>query len=299
VLYDPNGYIYQLDVVAENTVYRPRNAGKLKESIHLQNSLQTKYIGNRVIWFKNLSSTQEYARGLISMNGMTRLNGYVIISDRQQNGTGRYGNMWISPKGGIWLSIILCSKLHPSRIALFSFCASIAVSEAIEICTGIKSRLKWPNDVMIQGKKVSGILVDASVDADSIEHIIIGIGVNANVKTAEIEKKIQDHERPYSITSLQEQLGKPCNTVEIIKRILQVFDKHYSGIETDSNYPILHKWRERAEPIMRRSVQIFNGANSYAGKVVDIDEDGSIIILHKDNRLEKIVSAEFRIRFID
>lgn len=280
-------------------VYRPRNAGKLKESIHLQNSLQTNYIGNRVIWFKNLSSTQEFARGLISMNGMTRLNGYVIISDRQQNGIGRYGNMWISPKGGIWLSIILSSTLHPSRIALFSFCASVAVSEAIEICTGINSRLKWPNDVMIQGKKVAGILVDASVDADSIEHIIIGIGVNANLKTAEIEKKLQDHEQPYPITSLQEQLGTPCNTVEIIKCILQTFDKHYSRIETDSSYPILHKWRERAEPIMWRSVQISDGANLHAGKVVDLDEDGSIIIMHKDNRLEKIVSVESRIRFID
>jgi BirA family transcriptional regulator, biotin operon repressor / biotin---[acetyl-CoA-carboxylase] ligase len=281
-------------------VYRPRSAGRLlKEATRLQNSLQTKYIGSRVMWFKNLSSTQEFARRLISMKGMTRLNGYVIISDRQQNGIGRYGNMWISPKGGIWLSIILSSTLHPSRIALFSFCASVAVSEAIEICTGIKSRLKWPNDVMIQGKKVSGILVDASVEADSIEHIIIGIGVNANVKTAEIEKKIQDHERPYSITSLQEQLGTPCNTVEIIKCILQMFDKHYSRIETDSSYPILDKWRERAEPIMWRSVQISDGSNFYAGKVVDIDEDGSIIIIHKDNRLEKIVSAEFRIRFID
>jgi BirA family transcriptional regulator, biotin operon repressor / biotin---[acetyl-CoA-carboxylase] ligase len=285
--------------VSENAVHRPRNAGKLNESIHLQNSLQTKYIGNRVIWFKNLSSTQELARGLISVNGMTRLNGYVIISDRQQNGIGRCGNMWISPKGGIWLSIILGSTLHPSRIALFSFCASVAVSEAIEICTGIKSSLKWPNDVMIQGKKVSGILVEASVEADSIEHIIIGIGVNANVKTAEIEKKIQHHERPYPITSLQEQLGTPCNTVEIIKCILQMLDKHYSRIEADSSYPILDKWRERAEPIMRRSVQISDGESFYSGKVVDIDEDGSIIIIHNDNRLQKIVSAESRIHFID
>ena len=137
-------------------VYRSRNAGKLlKEAIHLQNSLQTKYIGNRVMWFKNLSSTQGFARRLISMKGMTRLNGYVIISDRQQNGIGRHGNTWISPKGGIWLSIILSSTLHPSRIASFSFCASVAVSEAIDKCTGIKSRLKWPNDVMIEGKKVS------------------------------------------------------------------------------------------------------------------------------------------------
>jgi BirA family transcriptional regulator, biotin operon repressor / biotin---[acetyl-CoA-carboxylase] ligase len=281
-------------------VYKPRNAEKLlKESFDLQNSLQTKYIGKRVMWFKNLSSTQEFARRLISMNDVARLNGYVILSDSQRKGIGRRGNRWISPKGGIWLSIILSSTLHPSRITLFSFCASVAVSEAIDKCTGIKSRLKWPNDVMIEGKKVSGILVDASVDADSIEYIIIGIGVNANVKAADIEKKIKDHEQPYPVTSLQEQLGTSCNTIEIIKCILQMFDKHYSRIETDSNYPILHKWRERAEPLMCRSVQISHGANLYAAKVVDLDEDGSLIVMHKDNRLEKIITAEYRIHFID
>jgi BirA family biotin operon repressor/biotin-[acetyl-CoA-carboxylase] ligase len=271
----------------------------LKESIDLQNSLQTKYVGKRVMWFKNLDSTQEFARRLISMNSMMSLNGYVIISDTQRKGIGRHGNRWVSPRGGIWLSIILNSTLHPSRITLFSFCASVAVSEAIDRCTGIKSRLKWPNDVIIEGKKVSGILVDASVDAESIEHIIVGVGVNANVKAADIGKKIVDHEQPYPLTSLQEQLGTSCNTVEIIKSILQMFDKHYSRIETDSGYPIIQKWKQRAEPIMRRSVQISHGANFYPAKVVDVDEDGSIVVMHKDNRLEKIISAEYRIHFID
>lgn len=281
-------------------MYIPRNAGKLlKESIDLQNSLQTKYVGKKVMWFKNLSSTQEFARRLISTNGVTRLNGYVVIADSQRKGIGRHGNRWVSPKGGIWLSIILSSTLHPSRITLFSFCASVAVSEAIDKCTGIKSTLKWPNDVMIESKKVSGILVDASVDANSIEHIIIGIGVNANVKAADIEKKIGDHERLYPTTSLQEQLGTSCNTVEIIKCILQRFDEHYSRIETDSSYPILHKWRQRAEPIMYRSVHISHGADLYAAKVVDVDEDGSIVVMHKDNGLEKIISAEYRIHFTD
>ena len=281
-------------------MYRPRNTRMLlKESIDLQNSLQTKYVGKRVMWFKNLDSTQEFARRLISMNSMMSLNGYVIISDTQRKGIGRHGNRWVSPRGGIWLSIILNSTLHPSRITLFSFCASVAVSEAIDRCTGIKSRLKWPNDVIIEGKKVSGILVDASVDAESIEHIIVGVGVNANVKAADIGKKIVDHEQPYPLTSLQEQLGTSCNTVEIIKSILQMFDKHYSRIETDSGYPIIQKWKQRAEPIMRRSVQISHGANFYPAKVVDVDEDGSIVVMHKDNRLEKIISAEYRIHFID
>ncbi|MGB7679168.1 MAG: biotin--[acetyl-CoA-carboxylase] ligase, partial [Nitrososphaeraceae archaeon] len=161
-----------------------------KEARKLQKCLKTTHIGKRVMWFKNLSSTQEFAKCFISNNGISHANGYVIISDSQQKGSGRFGNRWVSPKGGIWLSMILSSTLHPSRIILFSYCASVAVSEAIDRCTGIQSKLKWPNDILIEGKKVSGILVDASLDSESIEHIVIGIGVNANVKVTQIEKKI-------------------------------------------------------------------------------------------------------------
>src|SRR5918995_6291987 len=135
-----------------------------KEVPNLHASLQTQYIGGRIIWFKSLPSTQELAKRLVSSNGVSRVSGYVIIADSQQCGTGRHGSKWVSPQGGIWLSIILSSKLHPSKCILFSFGASLAVSEAINKCTGLESRLKWPNDILIQGKKVSGVLVDASVN---------------------------------------------------------------------------------------------------------------------------------------
>jgi BirA family biotin operon repressor/biotin-[acetyl-CoA-carboxylase] ligase len=264
-----------------------------------QDSLQTNYIGKKVMWFKNLSSTQEFAKRFLLTNGVLRSKGYVIISDSQRKGIGRHENRWVSPKGGIWLSIILSSTLHPSRIILYSFCASIAVSEAIERCTGIQSKLKWPNDILIEGKKVSGILVDASVDCDSIEHMIIGIGVNANVKAADIERNIQGQERPYPLTSIQDQLGTSCDIAELIKCILQTFDKLYSRIETDNNYPILRKWKERAEPLISKSVQISYGAELYAAKVVNLEEDGTLIVMRDDNRLEKIVSAKYRVRVTD
>ncbi len=268
----------------------------LTEAVKLQGSLRTKFVGTKILWFDKLSSTQQFAKRLISTNGISAANGVVIISNRQRNGIGRHGNRWVSPRGGIWLSIILSPKLHPSNITLFSFCASVAVSEAIDRSVGTTSRLKWPNDVLIQGMKVSGVLIDASVTSDYIDHMIVGIGVNANVKAAQIEREI-GREQTYPVSSLQEQLGTTCNTEELTNCILQTFDEYYCRIEANNGYPILEKWKERAEPIISKSVQISRGGDLFAAKVVDLDEDGSLIIIRGENRIEKIVAAaEYRVR---
>jgi BirA family transcriptional regulator, biotin operon repressor / biotin---[acetyl-CoA-carboxylase] ligase len=235
---------------------------------------------------------------LVSTYGVSRAGGHVVIADSQKSGTGRHGNKWVSPQGGIWLSIILSSSLHPSRCILFSFCASLAVSEAINKCTGLDSKLKWPNDVLIKGKKVSGVLVDISVNSDSIEHVIIGIGVNVNVKSAEIQRDI-DGRLPYPITSIKEELTVSCDKVELIRSILRTLDRHYFMIETDASYPLLEKWKQMAEPTISRSVQVTHGARVYTAKVVGLEEDGSLVIARDDNKIERIVSAESSIRFIE
>ena len=161
-----------------------------KDMPRLRALLQTQYVGRAILWFRSLSSTQELAKELVNAKGALRVGGYVIIADSQLSGTGRNGREWASPRGGIWLSVILSSMLHPSKCISFSFGASLAVSEAITQSTGLESKLKWPNDVLIDGKKVSGVLVDASVNSSSIEYVIVGIGVNVNVNSAEVQRDI-------------------------------------------------------------------------------------------------------------
>ena len=267
----------------------------LRQASKLQRCLQTKCIGKKVMWFKKLSSTQEFAKRFISNNGISSANGYVIISNSQQNGLGRFRNRWISPRGGIWISIILSPSLHPRRIMLFSYCASVAVSEAIERYTGLQPKLKWPNDILIKGKKVSGVLVDASVESESIENLVIGIGVNANVKVAQIEGKLDGTNNLYPITSLQEQLGRRCDKLGLIRGILQIFDELYSEIEADNTYPILDEWKKRAEPIISKSVQISCENEQFSAKVVNLEEDGSLVVLRQGNQLKRIVSSDYHV----
>jgi BirA family transcriptional regulator, biotin operon repressor / biotin---[acetyl-CoA-carboxylase] ligase len=264
----------------------------------LRSLLQTQYVGRAILWFRSLSSTQELAKELVNAKGALRVGGYVIIADSQLSGTGRNGREWASPRGGIWLSVILSSMLHPSKCISFSFGASLAVSEAITHCTGLESKLKWPNDVLIDGKKVSGVLVDASVNSSSIEYVIVGIGVNVNVNSAEVQRDIKCRTFPYQVTSLSDELAARCEKVRLIKNILQTLDKYYLKIESDTDYPLLEQWKHRAIDITSKPVYVSHGAEGFTATVLGLEEDGSLVVVRDNNRIERIVSAEYSIRFI-
>lgn len=270
-----------------------------KDMPRLHAILQTQYVGRAILWFRSLSSTQELAKELVNEKGALRVGGYVIIADSQLSGTGRNGREWASPRGGIWLSVILSSKLHPSKCISFSFGASLAVSEAINHCTGLESKLKWPNDILIDGKKVSGVLVDASVNSSSIEYVIVGIGVNVNVNSAEVQRDIKCQTFPCQVTSLSDELAARCEKVRLIKNILQTLDKYYLKIESDTDYPLLEQWKHRAIDITSKPVYVSHGAEGFTATVLGLEEDGSLVVVRDNNRIERIVSAEYSIRVIE
>ena len=269
-----------------------------KDMPRLRALLQTQYVGRAILWFRSLSSTQELAKELVNAKGALRVGGYVIIADSQLSGTGRNGREWASPRGGIWLSVILSSMLHPSKCISFSFGASLAVSEAITRCTGLESKLKWPNDVLIDGKKVSGVLIDASVNSSSIEYVIVGIGVNVNVNSAEVQRDIKCQTLSCQVTSLSDELAARCDKVRLIKNILQTLDKYYLKIESDTDYPLLEQWKHRAIDITSKPVYVSHGAEGFTATVLGLEEDGSLVVVRDNNRIERIVSAEYSIRFI-
>jgi BirA family biotin operon repressor/biotin-[acetyl-CoA-carboxylase] ligase len=188
--------------------------------------------------------------------------------------------------------------LHPSKCISFSFGASLAVSEAITHCTGLESKLKWPNDVLIDGKKVSGVLVDASVNSSSIEYVIVGIGVNVNVNSAEVQRDLKCQTFPFQVTSLSDELAARCDKVRLIKNILQTLDKYYLKIESDTDYPLLEQWKHRAIDITSKPVYVSHGAEGFTATVLGLEEDGSLVVVRDNNRIERIVSAEYSIRFI-
>ncbi|HYT46720.1 MAG TPA: biotin--[acetyl-CoA-carboxylase] ligase, partial [Methylomirabilota bacterium] len=173
----------------------------------MRKRLKTSLIGRQIHYYVKVGSTQELAISLAE-NNPEASNGTVILAEQQDRGKGRMNRRWISPSGGIWLSIILKPKMPAKNGPLLSLIAALAVSDTIAQKTGLESNVKWPNDVLINHKKVCGILLDIATKGSSIEYAVIGIGLNANANIRKILQYIDDYqESDVGVTSLKNELS--------------------------------------------------------------------------------------------
>ena len=248
--------------------------------------LETKVIGQRTYYFDSIDSTQNQA---LKMAKEEESNGTVIIAEKQTGGRGRSGRKWISPKGGIWFSIILHPKFDISNTTLFPIAASLALSYAIEKTCKISTELKWPNDLMIKGKKIAGMLVDASFESNKIENLILGVGINFNVNTNEIKKDLKKIPKNYGIASLNEQKNKSTST-ELIKSFLVELEKIYEELNNNQTKKIISEWTKRSSTIGKK-VEINIDDKITNGEAIRIDDDGGLIVKNKD-KINKVIAGD-------
>ncbi len=162
-------------------------------------NLNTKFIGKRIYYFDSIDSTQNFA---IKIAPNKNENGTVVISKKQTLGRGRLKRKWKSPVGGIWLSVIVHPKFRTSQITLVPIAISLALHKAIEKVLGIKTALKWPNDLTLKKKKVAGILLDTSIQSNKIEFLVLGIGINFKIKSRNLEKLLKKTSNFYGVDTL-------------------------------------------------------------------------------------------------
>jgi BirA family biotin operon repressor/biotin-[acetyl-CoA-carboxylase] ligase len=174
--------------------------------------IKTKTLGQQAYYFDSIDSTQNQA---MKMANDPKNNGAIIIAEKQTGGKGRSGRKWISPKGGIWLSVILHPKFDISITTLFPIASSLALSYAIEKICKITPELKWPNDLTIKGKKVAGMLVDASFESNRIENLVLGVGINFKMDVKKIEKMLKKTPNYYGVASLNKDGDAIGNNVVI------------------------------------------------------------------------------------
>src|SRR5947208_2730633 len=192
--------------------------------------LKTGLIGRQLHYYVKLGSTQELAISLAE-NNPEALNGTVILAEKQDRGRGRMNRRWISPGGGIWLSIILRPKMPAKKSPLLGFVAALAVGDTITQNTGLKSKVKWPNDILINHKKVCGILLDIAIKGGGIEYAVIGIGINANANIRKILQYMDDYqESDVGVTSLKNELsGKYVSRPSFLKLLFERLE-HYNAL---------------------------------------------------------------------
>ena len=237
--------------------------------------LETKVLGQRAYYFDIIDSTQNQA---LKMNNEN--DGTIIIAEKQTGGRGRSGRKWISPKGGIWFSLILHPKFDISNTTLFPIASSLALSYAIEKTCKISPELKWPNDLTIKGKKLAGMLVDASFESNKIENLVLGIGINFEINSKEIEKILKKTPNFYGVTSLSEQKNK-IKPIKLIQSFLLELEKIYEDLNRNQTNKIIVEWTKRSSTIGKK-IEIDTEQGKVKGEAVKIDDDGGLIVKDKD-----------------
>ncbi|WP_296879290.1 biotin--[acetyl-CoA-carboxylase] ligase [uncultured Methanobrevibacter sp.] len=246
--------------------------------------LNTEYIGKNLYIYKEVSSTNTVAK-FLSMNGAE--NGTVVISEKQTKAKGRSGKSWESPLGGVWLSIILNPNVDHSKIPLITLATGVAVAKTLENIGVENPEIKWPNDIMINGKKVCGILTEAVAKFNTIESVIIGVGIDANLDVEQFPEDLQE-----GTTTLKEVLGREGNENSLIKTFLEEFEKISEQFIHEGYEDILKEWRKRSYSI-GKIVEVREPFNTYYDAyVIGIGKEGALVVEKIDGTLEKVISGE-------
>ena len=239
----------------------------------ITSGLKTKVFGKQVYYFESIDSTQNQAMRMASDPAN---NGAVVIAEKQTDGKGRLDRKWISPKGGIWFSIILHPQFDISVITLFPIASALALSNAIEKTLDIKSELKWPNDITVSGKKVAGMLVDASLESNKIENMVLGVGINFNVDVKQIEKMLKDTPNFYGVASLVEQ-NKTIKPVLLVQTFLNELEKICILLNSKDTKKIIKDWTIKSSTI-GQDVELNTKEGKIKGRAIKIDVDGALVI---------------------
>ena len=244
----------------------------------IKHQLNTRFVGQQLYYFPSLSSTMETANTM-AKEGATE--GTVVIANEQTSGKGRSGNVWISPRGNLAISIIFKPQLNilPQLIMV----ASLAVVQTIRKATGIEAQIKWPNDVLIKGKKVCGILIENELKNNRVNFAVIGIGINVNLDPSVFP------EISAIATDLSHEAGKEISETDLTAVLLSELEQLY--LEAQAGTPVHKQWQERLETL-GKWIHVRSGKSIEEGKAETATEHGNLILRHADGSLTEIVAGE-------
>lgn len=250
--------------------------------------LKTNFIGRNIIHFDSIESTNSVAKKL---GDSSMASGNIVVAEEQTNGRGRLGRSWISPKyKGIWMSIILKPELNPVDAVNLTQTAAAAVVKATEEL-GIKTLVKWPNDIVINNKKVCGILTEMNAELTRINYVVVGIGINVNVDDLEFPEDIKD-----TATSLKAYTNSLINRQELTAKILNHFEELYTKFIDENDIETSINICRENSAVIGKDILVITREKSIEAHVLDIDNSGRLLVEYADKRQEHIISGEVSIR---
>ena len=250
----------------------------------IKRNLSARFIGADIYLFDAIDSTNDYALKLAKEGAKE---GTVVLSESQSKGKGRLGRSWFSPSGAnIYLSIILRPQMPTSQIPLLTFAAAIAVAKSITDVTNLDADIKWPNDILIRGKKVAGILSEMGAEKDKVNFAIVGIGINVNLDKKDIPLELID-----KATSIKIESNSLIDRTNLICRIIENLEEWYNLFERKGINDIIKEWKRLAITI-GRDVKVQSGNSFVEGRAVDIDDNGALLIKDRNGVIQKVLSGD-------
>ena len=213
--------------------------------------------------------------------------GVVVFAESQTRGRGRLGRKWLSPLGkGLWFSVLLRPDLRPQAVTQLMVSASVSLARAIQEETNLSPEIKWPNDILIRGRKVAGILTELSAELDDVKYVILGIGVDANLSGNDFPPELRK-----LATSLKIETGRPVHRGELAAAILRSLDADYARIGRRQFSAIREEWRQLCSTL-GHSVTIRVGDRCLRGRAESLDEDGALLLRTEHGRLERVIGGD-------
>ena len=245
---------------------------------------QTKYIGRDIRVFQETTSTNDVIDKL-ARDGVPE--GVVVFAESQIRGRGRLGRKWVSPAHkGLWFSALLRPELRPQAATQLTIASATALVRAIQGRTGSRPEIKWPNDILISGRKVAGILTEMHAELDAVKYVIVGIGVNVNLGEGDFPADLRRF-----ATSLRIETGETLDRAELAAETLRQLDRDYARVCCGQFESVADEWEDLCHTI-GRDVVILVGDRRLRGRAESLDADGALLLRTQHGHLERVIGGD-------
>jgi BirA family biotin operon repressor/biotin-[acetyl-CoA-carboxylase] ligase len=247
----------------------------------------TRVIGRDIQVFHETTSTNDVIEKL-AHDGVKE--GVVVFAESQTRGRGRLGRKWISPANkGLWFSVLLRPGLTPQETTRLTVASATALRRAVASHTGLNPEVKWPNDILVHGKKIAGILTELKAELDRVNYVILGIGVDVNLTASDFPVELRRH-----ATSLRVELGKPLSRPDLAVAILRELDHDYARLAAGEFAAVADEWEEHCATI-GHEIAIRTGRRQVRGRAESLGEDGALLLRTEHGHLERVMGGDVEV----
>jgi len=260
-----------------------------KLNVHqLQSGLCTRRFGRNILFSREVDSTNKWAKKL-AMYGAGE--GTVAIAETQMKGRGRLDREWISPTGGLWFSLILRPNLSPTEAVSLTFVAGLAVAKVLREMFDLGAETKWPNDVLVNGRKICGVLAEMNTTGETVNFVVVGVGVNVNF---DVENVFPEQLKEVA-TSLEKELGRKVKLENLFRALLERLESLYELFIKEGFDSILEEWKNYAG-FLNRHVEVTGPTEKLSGYALDVDHEGALVLRLENRTIRHVFVGDISLR---